>query len=552
MDRVMRDRAPDSSWEPRLHAARGEWEAFQLVVSGAPEDVQGVMLTSMSIKGPGDALIPAPVLLREQYVAVTQPSESTPLPAAEYPDPLVPQTFPWQPLPKARRVNQPYWVDVYVPPDAPPGDYHGEITAKLASGQNLFMTFSLHVWGFSLPRAPALKSSIFIDWRRIAHVHGFPDDVDRASQRLQGILNDYYDMLVDNRLSPNEVWQANPDPDHPVSEKSYANIEKALVEHLLQRQASAISLPLWLTWPFNDPLRTDRAAAMEYVVRYYRICEKLGCADRLYKLFGELDEPNDMKAYGQVREWGKFFHEIRDKFQVKVPLVVTEQPTPENPAWGSLVGAVDIWVPHVSSVWEDMEDPAGKCAIAERLAAGEQVWTYTAMVQTPDAWKAAHGNPKKLYAGQPPAWLTDYAPMNYRILGWLMPRHQITGFTYWNTSYWRHEEQDVWKNAGTYPHDNGEVYNGDGLLIYPARAARHGVEAPVASIRLKWIRESVDDYDYLHLLEEKGFRNLAVDGSANFARGFGDWDDNVEGMYQTRLILGGMLEKLISRPRKTP
>ena len=552
MDRVMRDRAPETDWEPHLFAARGEWEALQVVVSGAPDDVQGVMLTSTSLKGPDDAVIAAPVLLREQYVAITTPSEASPLRAGDYPDPLVPQTFPWQPLPTLDRVNQPFWVDVYVPPDAKPGDYKGEVTAQLVSGQKLSMSFGIHVWAFNLPRVPSMKTSMFIDWRRIAHIHGFADNLDRASPRLQGLLNNYYEMLVDNRLSPHEVWQAHPDADNPMSEKSFANIEHALVEHLLQRQAGTISLPLWLSWPFGDPLHSDRDAAMEYVVRYYRICEKLGCADRLYKLFSELDEPNDMKAYSVVREWGKFFHDIKDKYGVKVPLVITEQPTTDNPAWGSLVGAVDIWVPHVSKVWDDLENPAGHCAIPERLAAGEEVWTYTALVQTPEAWKTKHGNPKHLYAGQPPAWLTDYAPMNYRILGWLMPRHHITGFTYWSTCFWRHEEHDVWTNAGTYPHDSGDVYNGDGLLIYPARMKRHGVEGPVASIRLKWIRESVDDYDYTHLLEQRGFHNFAVDGSSNFARGFGDWDDNAAGMYQTRQVFGEMLEKLIARSRKTP
>ena len=552
MDRVMRDRPMNTDWEPQLHAAKGEWEALQVIVSGAPEDVQGVLLASTSLKGPDGAFIPAPVLLREHYVAVTKSSELAPLPTGDYPDALVPQTFPWQPLPSLRRVNQPFWVDVYVPPDATPGDYTGKVTATLATGQKLSQDFKLHVWNFELPRLPAMKSSIFMVWRRIAKIHGFNPDASRAEPKLQRILNAYYDMLVDNRLSPHEVWQAYPDADNPLGEKSYAQIERALVEHLLQRQAGTIGLPLWPTWPLADPLGLDRQAAMEYVVRYYRICEKLGCASRLYKIFGELDEPNDMKAYSQVRAWGRFFHEIHDKYGVKVPLTVTEQPTPDNPAWGSLTDAVDIWVPHVSSVWTDMEAANGPREIPKRIAAGQEVWTYTALVQAPDEWKVSHGRPKKILAGQPPVWLTDYPAINYRILGWLMPRYGITGLTYWDTSYWRNDNHDVWQNAGTYPHDNGDVYNGDGFLIYPAREGREGFEGPVASIRLKWLRECADDYDYLHLLMERGFKNFAIDGSSNFARGFGDWDDNVAGLYQTRLVMGGLLEKLISRSRKSP
>ncbi len=552
MDRVMRGQALNTEWEPQLHAARNEWEALQVVVSGAPVDVQGVTLSATSLKGPGDAIIPAPVLLREHYVAITKSSELAPLPPGDYPDALVPQSFPWQPLPALRRVNQPFWVDVYVPPDALAGDYYGLVTATLASGQKLTQDFRLHVWNFELPRLPALKTSIFVVWRRLAKIHGFDPEAHRADDKLQRILNAYYDMLVDNRLSPHEVWQAYPDADLPLGEKSYAQIEKALVEHLLQRGAGTIGLPLWPNWPLDDPLGLDRQAAMEYVVRYYRICEKLGCADRLYKIFGELDEPNDLKAYSQVRAWGKFFHEIHEKYGVKVPLLVTEQPTPDNPAWGSLTDAVDIWVPHVSEVWKDMEAPRGAHDITCRLAAGQQVWTYPALVQAPDEWKLAHNRPSKILSGQPPVWLTDFPPINYRILAWLMPRHDITGITYWNTSYWRNDDLDVWKNNGTYPHDNGEVYNGDGFLIYPAHYGTQGFEGPVASIRLKWLRECADDYDYLHLLQDRGFKNFAIDGARNFARGFGDWDDNVPGLYQTRKVMGGLLEKLITRSRKSP
>ncbi len=51
------------------------------------------------------------------------------------------------------------------------------------------------------------------------------------------------------------------------------------------------------------------------------------------------DEPNDPEAYEFVRHWGK---PIRAA-QTKVKVLVVEQTLTQDPAWGDLYGAVDIW-----------------------------------------------------------------------------------------------------------------------------------------------------------------------------------------------------------------
>lgn len=546
MERVFRTTMP-GGWEPAISAARGEWEGFQLVLNASPEELKGALVTARSLRGPGDELIAAPVILREDYVAITQSSERSPMQGGMYPDPLVPQNFPWPVLPGIKKeINQPWWIDVYVPPDTKPGDYHGTLSVKLESGRVLSRDYTLHVWDFALPRLPSLKSSIFVVWRRIAKVHGFDENASHAAPELQRILNDYYDMLIDHRLSPHEVWATYPDDTEPLSDASFTHMEAGLRQHLLQRQAGTLGLPLWPTWPLGDPLGKDRAAALDYCARYCRMCEKLGCADRLYKIFGELDEPNSAEQYALVREWGKFFAELRERHHVKIPLLVTEQIKPDKAEWGSLAGSVDIWVPHVGDVWKDSESKAAPHDITKRLAAGEEVWTYTALVQAPEEWMAAHNHPKRLDHGQPPVWLTDYPAINYRLLGWLAPLHGITGFTYWNTSFWKGDDFDVWANNGTYPHDNDEVYNGDGFLIYPAHQQRHGREGPVASIRLKWMRESIDDHDYIVLMQKAGQGQTANELTQTFARGFGDWDDNLTALDHARHTMGDKLARLHS------
>ncbi len=545
MDRVMRDRSPDASWEPTINAARGEWESLQLIVNGPPSSIKGTLVTTSSLRGPNEALIPSPVILREQYVTISTSSELAPLPPGDYPDPLLPQSYTWQDLPDKARVNQPYWIDVYVPPNAVPGDYKGKLTAALGSGEILETEFTLHVWDFSLPKLPTLKSSIFMVWRRIAEAHGFDPAENTAAPALQHILDDYYDMLVEHRLSPHEVWATYPDASDPLTADSFKRIETALRRHLLQRQAGTISLPLWPTWPVNDPLGKDREAALDYAEKFFHLCEKMGCADRLYKIFGELDEPNNAAKYQEVRDWGRFFADLKTRRGVKIPLLITEQPTPENKAWGSLVGSVDIWSAHVGEVWKDLEANNAAKDIEKRLKQGEEVWTYTALVQAPEEWKTQHLHASHLTAGHPPVWLTDYPAINYRLLGWLAPLHNITGLTYWDTSHWP-KGHDVWRDNNTYPHDNA-AFNGDGFLIYPARHEQQGHEGPVASIRLKWIRESMDDHDYLQMLSDRGFKNTATDVTKTFARGFGDWDDNIPALYDSREQIALVLERLNSK-----
>jgi hypothetical protein len=45
-------------------------------------------------------------------------------------------------------------------------------------------------------------------------------------------------------------------------------------------------------------------------------------------------------------------------------------------------------------------------------------------------------------------------------------------------------------------------FNGGGLLFYPGKDA--GFDGPIASIRLKNIREGLEDYEYFAILEKNG------------------------------------------------
>ncbi len=547
MDRVMRTSDPRPVLAPIIYAAKGEWEPLQVVAQGLAADLDRLTVVASPLENAQGDIIPPPVILREHYVTVSRTTELSPMATGSYPDALVPLSFPKQTTNSEGTINQPFWLDVYVPPQAAAGDYKGRVTIAPDDGDPRIVDYTLHVWNFSLPKLPAMKSSMFIVWRRIGEIHGFDREANTATPALQRILDAYYDMLVEHRLSPHEVWATYPDASEPLSDKSFQAMDAALKYHLLKRRAGTIGLPLWETWPLAAPLGADREAALDYAARYYRMCDQIGCAGRVYKIFGELDEPHTPAAYAKVRAWRKFFDELKETRGVNIPLLLTVQPTEDNEALQAVASAADILTPHVSALWKDVDGAGALRLTRQHLEKGGQLWAYPALVQAPSEWLVSLGLPKHLYNSHPPVWLTDFPPIHYRMLAWLAPRYGVTGFTYWDTSHFPDKGFDPWENAGTYPHTNGEVYNGDGFLIYPARQDAHGYEGPVASIRLKWLRECVDDYDYLALMMQAGEKSQAILSAATFARSLCDWDDNVPALYAAREDIGRHLEQILNR-----
>ena len=99
---------------------------------------------------------------------------------------------------------------------------------------------------------------------------------------------------------------------------------------------------------------------------------------QLANVIRPVDEPQSAAEYAEVRTWGEIVHGV----DPNVPLAVTEQPLPEDPSWGTIVGYCNDWIVHGSFLDTNRE------AIAERQAAGETVTWYVSCDQTYPHWSA--------------------------------------------------------------------------------------------------------------------------------------------------------------------
>jgi hypothetical protein len=90
------------------------------------------------------------------------------------------------------------------------------------------------------------------------------------------------------------------------------------------------------------------------------------------------------------------------------------------------------------------------------------------------------------------------------LTGGMIWKYRHDGFLYYSSALWLADEQakDLWlrtpMSGAPVTNWNGRSfgkYNGDGVLIYP------GEKGPIATLRLKQIRDGIEDYWYFVMLQ---------------------------------------------------
>ncbi len=500
--RVFQDSPAGPQQSVQLYAARNEYEPFQIALRAGRKSVLRVTATASDLVGPAGAKIGRQhlTLFREHFVYVRRPSPRSDARPGLYPDALIPFVNPidgsdlkprdWRSNPRAAKYDavpfdvwkgttEVLWVDVFVPPDARPGDYKGKIAIRARGLSPVDVPVRLTVWNFTLPDRPTVAAH-FGRFDRVARFLGLKT----SSEAFRQLELRYCRALADHRINPPIPLYLYPavQPDGQIDASA---THRQLAEYIRQFRVNAFPV----RWPpFRDPLGADRAKAERYLASMDRYLTENGWAEMAYLYV--LDEPNDAEAYERVRQRAALVHRAAPH----IPVLCTEQTRPSKPEWGDLNDAVDIWVP----LWPLHDEQTAR----QRLAAGDRLWSYTALCQGP--------RPS-------PWWQIDFPVLNYRIPLWINFRYRMTGLLYWSTVYWGHV-RDPWLDQPSFR----LAYNGEGMLFYPGQDA--GFDGPVTSIRLKNIREGMEDAEYFQLLVERGQEAFVRQQVQSVARSWFDWE----------------------------
>ena len=523
-------------------AARNEVESFQIIVSSTESKVENIVAFVSDLSDGSNHVVSSThiKLYRQEYVYLRNPSPYATDPPGWWPDPLVPFLNPYDAKPvSAMRLNreeqngkisyqlsgarfagngftvwpernQALWVDVAVPANQPPGQYQGTFSVQLAETGTIEIPVKLTVWDFTLPDSLPFTTQ-FGNLEGVSAKHGVPEG---SPQSLQ-IQERYAAALEEHRIAapiPSALLPTVRSNGSIDTKKTHEALKRYLTEH----RTGPFRIP---TFPWTELSGKGKKAFVRYLRDFYAYLKDNGWEKGAY--YFPVSEPNSKEAYDRVRALAQLVHEAIPKIR----FLCTEQPYTQDAAWGDLHGAVDVWCPLFT--FFDNERAA---RARER---GEVLWTYTALCQ-----KAPPYHPNFAAVSGLPGmfWQIDFPLLNYRLPLWMNWRNKVEGLLYWSAVHWSDPERDVWTDPGF-----RNRYNGEGYLLYPGTEA--GIAGPVTSLRLKALRDGLEDYAYFALLAGLGDAEFVEKETAKVAHSWWKWEEEAERTYAVRSAIAKRIQE---------
>jgi hypothetical protein len=526
--RVLRDAEADDNLAVELCAAGNEWESFQILLRSTGS-VSGINIEAGDLRGPKGCILrgaDARLFRQHQLEMNVGTYRNDAFQPGWYADPLIPfRRAPTGEVAKsARFVAVPFdlpvgqthgfWVDIYVPADTAPGEYSGTYRVTSQNGSPVQVPVSVTVWDFDLPRVSTLQTALgspaqrmrgYYRQRAAAGKEEEPTDWDAVETQCAELLTRHRINATPPAGSLTPI--AQPDGTYRIPGEQV----RALRAFVDRYHVNAVSVPRPTTI-VKDP-DNEREKLHAWLKSWDQAAAEL---DRPHVTFYTYlrDEPNDEEAYRFVQKWGRAIRQAESCVKV----LVVEQTWSQKEAWGDLYGAIDIWCPLFSLFRPE--------SAARRQAAGETIWTYTALCQ---------GKPT-------PWWHIDFPLLHYRAPSWIAWRYRIRGILYWGgMSYWRGVE-DPWTDPKTLDRRAGRkdpLFNGEGTLVYPGRAV--GYEGIAPSLRLKALRDGIEDYEYLAILERAGLADAAEQMVMPLAGSWFEWEKDAGAYEAARVKLADLI-----------
>ncbi len=470
--------------EAVLEAAKGEAESFQVILPG----YGGERITAgeMHLTGPGRALIPSSALRVYRVGYVPTPK------GLQLPDPLLDDLNVGDP-------NLPcvLWYTIAVPVDAAAGGYSGAVEFSVG-GKSYSVPVRLMVWDLTIPRRGHLRTDFWFFRAQIKRYYG------RVSDPGFREVSKYLEMALDHRLTPIDCCEGNVAPLFRIYREADGKLAIDWTEFdryarfVIDRGGTALSLAPthWFGKWFSDALKggydpatvTDRGTGAVETVAYPYCSEKhldmlkwyLREAVAHFRQKGWLQyafvQPLDEVAETDENQAiVKACHDADPAVKVLMDVV-----TPNNSKM--FADYLGIWCPLTPSL------PGG--GFEKARANGQDVWCYVCC--------GPRGTYANLFANQ--------SCVTHRQLFWQSWKYGSQGLLYWGINFWRwwgseskYDPATAWPNS---PANFGNTLTaddlvGDGFFIYP------GPKGPINSIRLEAIRDGLEDYEYLWLLNEE-------------------------------------------------
>lgn len=553
-----------------LHAARGEYVSFQVVVENLTDSTLHDVIVETKTFSQGDKELSfEPELFLEWALEIKSFStgyERGNLGVGWYPDALIPLDLLQMDVAKMSRLqyplelpdfrnridNQRYmllWIDQYIPPQAAAGDYISQITVRVGDHART-IPVKLHVWDFTLPEQNNLAANL--------QHEGFLKKMDEKLEL------EVYQLFKRHRVVP-----ADPTYTPTIEVKSDGKVEIGWGAHdkRLQKYFSGEAftekygyrgpgygqpieqyvLPFDVYGKYDTPgwpdigkpeVEREPANLAIYVEAMKQVRKHiLAMVDpektRLIVYLNGLDESYFPEAWDRMDYWGKMFDQYFPEIKFRVDGSYSEE------AMEIIHDAIDYWCCH--TIGYNME------TIEKYRAMGIADWFYG----------------PQLYERSQNGWcgsstFMDLPLVNERAPSWTAWKYGTLTWCSWGIgSGWK----SAWYNAETWKdyfrdHGTGPLsfrrYNGNAQVIYaPGIVPR--VDRVCAALRLKAMRDGVEEWEMLNMLAKLDGNSERADKIVNgiIKEPYGEqsignldiWDYNPENWDKAVIELGNLIEQ---------
>jgi hypothetical protein len=561
MQKIRQDSgSPGTQHWGTFYGTQNEFVDFQVHVQAGPSGIANLSIQTSDFVNSrtGTHILAASrnvVVYREAYLDITTLSDPNPETdtfynaTGYYPDILIPTVDPYYnqttnawPFTVAANQNQSAWIDVLIPSNAPSGYYLGSVTVTSGGTTLTTLPVIIAVWQWPssghMPSTATLHSYTDAYWNAAcvqffggySSCASYPGASGNNDLGVELSVIDQGVLLLDHRYSGAAPIYTTVSLQNPGTE---------LVTHWgpLFNGTTANTQTM-----LSGAVLTSNSYQSTYNSTYPQNWETLfsaqGWSNALFNY--SCDEPPSGCTWSTINSNATVLHATSPI----MPALVTTDIV--NATANSVLNSIDWMVPIINQM-----DPvggslqrstyntwlAGNCCGAGSPT--RQLWSY----QSDNSENTTYPN-----------YYIDGVPAANRAMEWMTFRNAESGELYYNTTIcWISSCGSGTSDPWTSVYSSGG--NGDGTLIYPStsgstnhvtNSSGGALTNPIylPSVRLKHIRDGMQDYEYLYALTNAGQGTLVQNAIAGWITNSYAFEISGTGLRTARMTLGTALHQL--------
>jgi len=577
-----------------INMAKNEFESFQVMLYSGNEPLSEVDVNISPLTKGNDSI--NNIFIYKQHYLKTINQSRIEYPLGSYPDALLPKidryfgetrnTFPFAVM--AGKV-QGVWVDIGTTVNTVAGTYTGTVTVTAKGKTPIVRNISVTVWNFNLPSTSPFHSHFVFEQSMMTHGHGFGQSAAWSGTPIAtDLAKTYMKMFLYHRMgiaptggkslvgssylpwnnSTKKLTVNTWEPWYSIVKDTYSGTAIVSGPYAGGKMPTKRSPA---EWPADSTTRTDIAivdketAARQYLQHVWDKFTEEGWEPMKYLFVGVKDEPRCDKTSTWRGVTMSDCNVVIDQAQ-DASAINTGGLGPFRNVYANSkrregledFGNYGFYSANSYSLvcpgW-DRTCSSGGTKISRNTYPGypnDEMWGYLACDNN-GCWITG----SSAYSGQID-WTADAKALYNRFPGFIWAKYELTGTIYWGTTV------DNYYATGA-PYENLWYFgsNGDGQLVYPGVANGAGRtlptstpiiggvhDIPIESIRMKHIRDAIEDWEYVHMAKAKVGKNATFSvldhafTNSNIDHAYWNLNMNPTNFLETRQAIGNILSGL--------